>query len=81
MRFIVNIFIELDKPLKEFDMYLKNIAFWEEWAKAHSYKHILITKENYKQFINECHIKFIDNLGWFLLFFLFNFFNRKFIIV
>jgi len=62
MRFIVNIFIEIDKPLKEFDIYLKNISFWEEWAKAHSYKHILITKENYRQFINECHFKFIDKL-------------------
>jgi len=62
MKYIVNIFLKVNKELNEFKLYENNIKFWKEWCKNNNYKYVLITNDNFKEYVDYKYYNFIDNL-------------------
>lgn len=61
MKCIINIFLEIKKGLTDFEIFNNNIRYWKEWCKNNDYQYILITNENWKQYVDSKYYEFIEN--------------------
>jgi len=64
MKYIVNIFLKVEKDLDDFKLFKDNIKFWREYCQNNNYKYILITDENWKEFVNSEYFDFINDLRY-----------------